>query len=478
MIRNFPCHFPTAAVFSLFVLYAGAAVCELAALPVYWSPAAVIAFFLIQYILFPPVLDRAFRGEALPEETPVLRRLSESFRFKKSVLWETAYPVLYIYGHSGKTLRLIVSRGFLERFGEDRQQCIAAWETERIRAGHFVFFMASGLLPYAFYRAAKAILLLSSCYQGLGSSNSIASFGQGLKYIADINYRILYLASRAATEKLDGEFFSRGDGGKMARILEETAALKVQENDENALHQILALDFLHFSDTGRYFRYSAATEINETRGSQWENYLDLSYAQPSLSKRTDTLQGTGKKTAAKKTADFWWAVSVPALASLCIFLPLVHLNPAIPLILLGLCILMNGSRTRPWKKLETPSLRQLTEETPLSPGKGHPIALSGKLRRALPVGSFRDTAVLEAGEYRFPIVFATFNRPVISEDGQEAELAGWLRKSDLTYIEAAAIQDKNGMLYNANPTLLLRLAGIFAILFGMFMLTFMLNGFR
>ena len=421
-------------------------------------PAFIISFILmlLQYFLFPTTLLKlikpALNDKDIPKELEIF---AEKNKNNKYYVWETKRPVIFhISMPFSKENILIVGRGLVNLLTSKELESLVKREEKRASLKlNNIFFMVGGI-PFLMRHTCKLIKKLGSRGGAYGSAKSVMSFAGGFHIFIKFLYMIIYLVSREVDKICDSSFEVKDD---LATILKKYNEFPPKEGTSEDRALIRSIDFLCFADP-----VVQNEGIEECLKTKWKNWYLLFKAHEPIVLRTGQID---KKISVqnndKKAYIVTILLSISIIAS--IFVMKLGMNSGLFILLSAILLFILHFIQRPLFSKKQPDFEKLQ----YSPISGHQIAIMGTLKKK----GF-DKYIFESQDSIYRLYFYELS-PVELDESEEnkAIVAGWLKKSDRTYIEVMAIKNNGKNVYSSSHYIWYLLIDFVILLLGILMLS-------
>jgi Zn-dependent protease with chaperone function len=290
----------TISLFGTLYLYFGVLLSDLLRLPVVFALLFPAVLMLVQYIVFPAILDRVFRDDfRRAADSPHFEALTEMISNTKLRMApglgiiDSAFPVICSYGWwRGKTA-VVVSSGLVDILSEDELQCMIEREIRHLESGDFITLMLTGAAPFAAYSLSKLLMSLAMHFRFVRGVRTMSSLGIFLIYVRKLLSFFTYFASRARENRSDIELFK--DDKKKALYLSSLKKIRGAELNHgdipwNIEQKTMALGFLAPLDCWDSFIESlfriptgsplASIFMTQTYDKAWGSYFELFSSHP------------------------------------------------------------------------------------------------------------------------------------------------------------------------------------------------------
>ena len=461
-------HYITGTVVTLLLYYAlflylGMLLAEYCSLPFFVAFIVPLFLFLLQYLLFPKVVDGIcspvdWQTSDTPyPEIPEVLEESREQGLVKPPAWgisPSPFPVVFTYGHHRRNCRIILSSGLCELLSPEERKALVAHELRHVYAGDFWAVMSTGLLPILMFLFSWNILLIGIGMRQLKSTRSLALFGLILWGVSRILYFMLYFACRARhyrSRQQDGE-----EGGLLDAVL---VKIRHAQSDciiknENGLKRALVLNFLGITDPWISFREALDSPQPAEDGDRemspanpWSSYYELFSSHLPGTVRTFPSEEEEKSRRALLREMVLYALPFISLLALFCVPPVYPGSIGAALFLWGftfsLVLVMQYPRIRPSCGASLPA------QMHASALRGQPVRLKGLLSRSDMCAFFPHLLFCQSEGRKIPAeVKALSPAESIFDDMRvegEVEMTGWLRRNPHTYIEVKEIRKSSKM---------------------------------
>ena len=419
-------------------------------------PAFIISFVLmiLQYFIFPSILFKlikpALSDKNIPQE---IELFVEKNKKDKYYIWETKRPVIFHITMPFSNNVLIVGRGLINLLTNEELKLLI--EREKKRASlklNNIFFMVAGI-PFLMRHACKLIKKLGSSGSNYGSAKSVMSFAAGLHIFIKFLYMIIYIISREADRLCDNFCDSKED---LNIILKKYTEFPSKEGTSEERALIRSIDFLCFADPVP--QNEGIEECLKTRWRSW--YLLFKAHEPIILRSKLINEKTTIVNDDKKAYIVTILLSISIILS--IFVMKLGMNSGIFIFISAILLFILHFIQRPLFSKKQPDY----EKIQYSPISGHQIAIMGTLKKK----GF-DKYVFESQEREYRLYFYELS-PVDLKDSEnnKAIVAGWLKKSDKTYIEVMEIRNDGKNVYSSGHYIVYLICDLIIFLLGILML--------
>ncbi len=523
MIHYFLGSFATLALFGTLFLYFGILIAELLKLPCFSMFIFAAFLLIIQYLAFPPLLDRIFRDAVWQGcESPhssllsTLRKLTRLKKIPRLGIVDCTYPILCSYGWWRGHLRIVASTGLIELLSSEELECMLLREIQHLESGDFIPLMLTGAFPCLIYNLSKLFLSLAMHFRFVRGVRTMSSLGIALMYVRKLLSFFVYFASRARERRLDALSRSNVESCSLySSSLEKIRASELRHGDIpwSIEQKTLALNFLSPLDCWETIMESlfhippgsplAAINLKQERHTVWSLYFELFSSHPLWSARLGTLPGESAAAIPgepgvsitlkseeiavekKRKRNFNLELAIylsPFISSLASILLIIMIHGG----LMGLPFLLGGATFLavllfhyPLSSRSLTPLSTLMTEDP-SALQGYPVILKGKVyydgrQSIVPLCLFFENEVIA-----LPLTLKSFFPLELPATGLEAEdqyeVRGWMRRNPYFHIEIKSLHLKGKRVISSALPACTYFAALSLIVLGIFLLALQMKG--
>ena len=434
--------FSLAAMFLTFygaVTYALILIFDAFFIPPMTAPLWGLLVMLVQALIFPELLFSIIRPALSKEEAPERAQVEGA----KTLLLKTECPVIFTISGLFTGARIVVSQKLTELLSEEEMDWLLRREAERAKSGMNLVFMSAGLIPFVLKNLSDLIRKLGARNRAFGGSESVMSFGGMLGLAAKFLYMFLHIASRECTSRLDGE-----GGEVLASTLGKVCRPGLYQ-DKGMRNLAESIDFLCFS--------SPSDDMGEDASymdTVWSSrYLMFrSHVPPAV--RAGAVRGTRDRSGLMLCAV---EATLAYSAFLTFALMTFGVNTGAPLIIAAASMTAIHLAQRPLTGKRVSS----AEGMAISPLAGRRFAASGEL-------GYRDGYTLGG----IPMRFHEPAPVTLPDPGKsDAQVTGWIRRSDVTYIEVSSVTINGRQAYRSSHWLWYMAADFALLIAGLILVT-------
>lgn len=418
-------------------------------------PAFIISFILmiLQYFMFPSILFKlikpALNDKNIPQEMELFVDNNQKYI---SYVWETKRPVIFHIPMPFSKNILIVGRGLIDLLTKEELKLLVEREKKRASLNLNNVFLMIGGLPFLMRHACKLIKKLGSSGSNYGSAKSVMSFAAGFHIFIKFLYMIIYIVSREA-DRLCDRFCDYND---LNVILKKYTEFPTKEGTSEERALIRSIDFLCFADA-----VPQNEGIEECLKTQWRSWYLLFKAHEPISLRSKLINEKNALINDDKKA-YIVTILLAIFIMLSIFVMKLGMNSGLFIFISAILLFILHFIQRPLFSKKQPDYEKLQ----YSPISGHQIAIIGTLKKK----GF-DKYIFESKERDYRLYFYELS-PVELKDSDEnkAVIAGWLKKSDKTYIEVMEIKNDGKNVYSSGHYIIYLICDFIILLLGILML--------
>ncbi len=416
-------------------------------------PAFIISFVLmiLQYFVFPHILLKLIKPALNDKEIPKQLEIFTENNKDKCYIWETKRPVIFHIPMPFSKNILIVGRGLIDLLTDKELELLVKREKKRASLSLNNIFFTVGGIPFLMRHICKLIKKLGSRGSDYGSAKSVMSFAGGFHIFIKFLYMIIYIVSRETDKICDTSFESKDD---LRNILKKYNEFPPKEGTSEDRALIRSIDFLCFADP-----VPQNEGIEECLKTKWKNWYILFKAHEPILSRTKQIYNKVENNDDKA---YYICILVTISILISILIMKLGMNSGIFILLSAILLFILHFIQRPLFSKKQPEIEKLQ----YSPISGHQIAIMGTLKK---IGF--DKYIFKSQEMEYRLYFYELS-PVELKESEEnkAIVAGWLKKSDKTYIEVMAIRNDGKQIYSSNHHLVYFIIDFVLLLLGILML--------
>lgn len=455
----------TLLIFFMASLYFGVIIADVFNAPFLFSLAFPVFFLLLQYIIFPLLLNKIFIKIQYVNKNEKISLFEKHLSSKKNVeiiFWDTPYPIIFHFGSIFTSTKCVVSLGLLDILSDEEIFETAKIELSKIEIGARHVFMSTGLLPFCLFHISQYLDFLGTKHKVVGGAGSIVSFAAFLSLLARISYIPLYFSSRNTNKfsysKLENlEFLNKISKGKEMLLPQKITDL------------VFSLNFLDIFDPSIPFRKSKNYHFCDYKSNMWKDYIDLFHSHELPNSAID-----------KKYVFNDYGFTILIAAAIALLLSAISYNfnfyTSYFLTAFGLLLLTLHMYQRPFSKIKETFKEIVAKEAP-SPLKGFYTKIKGNISRATVTAVGERLFSVNTGNYVIPLTFFSVNKPNLAiEDNEELELTGYIRQSEVLEFEPVSIKKGTSSIYASNSQILLVAFDLLLIVLNLMIVIFHYKG--
>lgn len=445
-----------------FMLYflLGSMLCDFLKLPVSIALAFPPLLFLIQYLFFPPFIDRLLSPVEWKSQEPSYQEMAEllselSQKQKIPVprlgIRQSGFPELYTYGHHRGNCRIVMSTALLELLSTEERRSIAIHELQHVARNDFIILMGTGLIPILLFLLSRNVLIFGTGLKDFRNIRSLASAGLFFWWMTGLFYMFLYLVSRVREGRADRGAAMQSPEHYGPALEKIAAAQAAKSSGDLRRDYALGLNFLSILDP--WIAGNAALDSSYGKAGQgggahnpWLAWYKLFSSHPPIAERLERMSG-GKSP--RRSAEKMLFLEMAAF-----FLPLMACGAGVIMILLGatfvgLPVVLFGlslyiTITLRYPRIKSGSGGDRQGVSHLSPMAGVPVRTGGALSKHKKLELYPQFVLLIRSDGEIPVQLRSYvPAEALLDDryyGHETEITGWIRSDPFSYIEVKEIR--------------------------------------